>query len=199
MKTTRNHILSGLTLIIFILLSIASATNKKTQSVYSKTLYASFKVVTEPPGAHVSFTRTNKYMGLTPTSSWSAYNNTGYPVTNEFLIEKPGYIPVKKSLTVYPKYENQAEAEKDVTTLFVILKQETSSTFQTAISISSEPSGAAVYGNENFWGNTPLEQYITWSNANSRIELRIEKSGYITNRRVVTPTDKRIHVVLQSQ
>ena len=67
----------------------------------------------------------------------------------------------------------------------------------TTVDVSSDPPGCAVYSNEEYVGNTPCSLTFRWWSPDSRIEIRMEKSGYITNRRMVTPREERIHVVLQ--
>lgn len=65
------------------------------------------------------------------------------------------------------------------------------------VHITSDPAGSAVYINGEYEGLTPLTLEIFWTNAYDRIELIFEKSGYITNRRLLSQEDDRIHMVLQ--
>lgn len=67
----------------------------------------------------------------------------------------------------------------------------------TTVDVSSDPSGCAVYSNEEYVGKTPCRLTFSWRSPEGRREIRMEKSGYITNRRMVTPQEERIHVVLQ--
>jgi hypothetical protein len=71
------------------------------------------------------------------------------------------------------------------------------SAFTTPISISSDPSGVAIYGNGEFWGKTPYGGTINWMSREQNIELRFEATGYMTERRMITPNQTTVHVVLQ--
>jgi len=70
-------------------------------------------------------------------------------------------------------------------------------TISTQVYITSDPPGVAVYGNGEFWGKTPATMNINWASANHNIELRFEAPGYITERRMITHNQLKVHVVLQ--
>ncbi len=69
--------------------------------------------------------------------------------------------------------------------------------WDTTIMITSDPMNTAVYCNEEYIGQTPCRLTVRWKSGKDRNEIRFEKSGYITNRRMITPEEEKIHVVLQ--
>lgn len=159
--------------------------------------YGSFKVITEPSGAYVSHKFNNMYIGTSPTGVVWGYNSGG---TMEFVIriEKPGYNTVEKTISLVPNCRSEEVAKNNPFTVFVLLQPSNSANSQTnTVNITSDPSGASVYGNQNYWGTTPLTVPVMFANNNSQVEIRFEKSGYGTERRVLTVTDQHLHIVLQ--
>lgn len=65
------------------------------------------------------------------------------------------------------------------------------------VSLKSDPPNCAVYANGDYLGHTPIQVDLTWNNDDGKVELRFEKSGFITNRRLLTKHDTKICVVLQ--
>lgn len=166
-------------------------------SACSTTRYAAYRVITEPESAHVTFVSDGEYMGISPTKTWWSWNDTGNPMRYLIRVEKTGYDTVERAFTVYPKYATVEEAKEDVKDIFVHLHPYgAGSEIKRSIRITSDPSGAAVYSNQDYIGSTPFDVDATFSEASSQFELRFEKSGYGTERRMLTILDDRIHVVL---
>lgn len=197
-------IMKTIVILIFTLISFLALPSCST------TKYSAYQIITEPEGANITFKANNRYMGKSPTSKWYTSKkispdwwSTDNEIINEFIIEKPGYKTVYKSLTLYPKFKSSDEALSNPITLFVQLEplsrtnNSSASNKTSQIIITSEPSGAAIYGNQNYWGQTPYKANVNWSSLQERIEIRFEKSGYLTSRRMVTSSDKKIHITLQ--
>ncbi|MBN2893930.1 MAG: PEGA domain-containing protein [Bacteroidales bacterium] len=157
--------------------------------------YVAYKIITEPAGAHMSI-KNGEYIGITPVAVETVSNCSGSEIVREFTIEKNGYKTINKRISLSPKFRSVEDALKSPQTFFVQLEP-SSNTSKSVIKITSEPSGAAVYANENYWGQTPFEKEITWTETVDRFEIRAEKSGYEMNNRMITPKDKIIHIVLQ--
>lgn len=176
-------------------------TDVKKISINLKTFfYGAYKIITEPSGAHISFTNDNKYMGSSPTSVWWSWNSDGSDFTKRVRIEKQGYVTQEKTFTVKAKYNSGEEAKKDPMSVFVLLQPANSASGTTnSIKITSDPTGASVYGNQNFWGITPIEIPVYFVNSSSQVEIRFEKTGFGAERRVLTISDRQIHVVLHRQ
>ena len=170
---------------------------KKISITLKPFFYGAFKIITEPSGAHISFTNDNKYMGSSPTSVWRSWNSDGSDITIRVRIEKQGYVTQEKTFTVKAKYNSGEEAKKDPMSVFVLLQPANSASGTTnSIKITSEPTGASVFGNQNFWGITPIEIPVYFVNSSSQVEIRFEKTGFGAERRVLTISDRQIHVVL---
>ena len=96
---------------------------------------------------------------------------------------------------------NQSTAKLTPNVLFIPLKEmnfnERYRDWIATVKITSDPSNCAVYCNEEYVGQTPCVVSVKWKSERDRREIRIEKSGFITNRRMITPKEERIHVVLQ--
>ena len=163
----------------------------------STTRYAAYRVVTDPEGAHVTYIADGEYLGLSPTKTWWSWNDTGQPIRHYIRVDKTGYESVEGSFMVYPKYKTADKAKEDVKDIFIHLQPLTYGGEKSrVVKVSSDPAGASVYGNQNYLGTTPLELPVVFSDGIAQIELRFEKSGYGTQRRVLTVTDDKIHVVL---
>lgn len=163
----------------------------------STTRYAAYRVITEPESAHVTFTVDGEYMGLSPTTTWWSWNDTGDPIRHYIRVDKTGYESVESSFLVYPKYPTVDEAKEDVKDIFVHLQPKGyGGEVSRTVSITSDPSGTAVYGNQDYLGKTPLEVPVVFSDGSAQLELRFERSGYGAERRVLTVSDTAIHVVL---
>lgn len=132
----------------------------------------------------------------------------GVLATGALLAEYPGYDEALRVIelngNVTSIYFDQAQAENNPNYIFLPLREQYNYygyqpgyPRDTSIQISSDPLDAAVYCNEQYIGQTPCELNVSWWSAENRQEIRIEKSGYITNRRMITPEEYLIHVVLQ--
>jgi len=176
---------------IFLLIAIALL------GACSSTRYAAYRVITEPENAHVTYIADGEHMGLSPTKTWWSWNDSGDPIRHYIRVDKTGYESVESSFVIYPKYKTVDEAKEDVKDIFVLLQptgygEEVNRT----VMITSDPSGTAVYGNQDYLGKTPLEIPVFFPDRSAQLELRFERSGYGTERRVLTVSDNAIHVVL---
>jgi len=84
--------------------------------------YAGYKIISDPPGANVTFKDNNQFVGQTPTNVWYSYNSTCEKFWKYFIVEKIDYETVEKGILLYPKYTSQNEAVSDPQTLFVLLR-----------------------------------------------------------------------------
>ena len=164
--------------------------------------YVAMNITTDPPGADVTDLGTGTHWGKTPTSRITWSGTAVYKakrVAFELQFEMPGYKSATRVINLKPTHITKKSAWKNPRQVHVILEpitKQSAEEFTTEISISSDPTGASVYANEAFIGQTPITETVTWNSSSNRIELRFEKSGYGTERRVLTPKDGRIHVVL---
>ena len=132
----------------------------------------------------------------------------GVVTTGALLAEYSGYEEAFRTIelngNVTNIYFDQAQAEIHPNYITLPLRElddyyEYQSGYprETTIQISSDPLDTAVYCNEQYIGQTPCQLSVGWWSAENRQEIRFEKSGYITNRRMITPEEYIIHVVLQ--
>ena len=97
---------------------------------------------------------------------------------------------------------NQSNANENANILSIPLKECDDYaghrySWDTTIMITSDPANSSVYCNEEYIGQTPCRLTVRWKSERDRNEIRFEKSGYLTSRRIITPREERIHVVLQ--
>ncbi len=64
------------------------------------------------------------------------------------------------------------------------------------LDISSEPSNAVVYCDNEYVGHTPLKVWVTWHTPTSKLEVRCEKTGYPTKIRKVGSGDNPLFIDL---
>lgn len=123
------------------------------------------------------------------------------------MAESPGYeaatriIEINGNITSTSFNQDRAAAKPNFITLPLRPIQdeyyEPGFPRDTIVQISTDPPGSAIYCNEKYIGQSPCKLNAQWWYSEDRLEIRTEKSGYITNRRMITPTDERIHIVLQ--
>jgi len=130
----------------------------------------------------------------------------GVVTTGWVLAECDGYDKATKALSLNGNVElvsfDRATAESNVNSIFIPLKERDYSDYHdcyktASITITSDPSNSAVYSNEEYIGQTPCHITVNWKSPKNRKEIRFERSGFITNRRMITPEEEKIHVVLQ--
>ncbi len=186
--------------------------------VYATTFRcAAFQIVTVPEGAVVTVVGTNEYVGTTPTAIFTVKMDQftgwyGYQPGRWFhlLIRKAGYHPMIQQIFVpfNEKWEDYAKKRPQVFRFFLepiyyyyppfpVYPQPPQYTYKTTVVISTDPPGTALYANEQYIGMSPLEYTALWNPYVDRIEIRAERSGFTTNRRMITPQDRTIFIVLQ--
>ncbi len=159
--------------------------------------FGSFKIITEPSGAHLTNTYDESYLGVTPSGVFNCTASVLSELERSIRVEKVGYKPIVKTFKVRTPYRLPIDAQNNPMSVFILLEPMNAASGQTnTVRITSDPSGASIYGNQNFWGVTPIEIPVYFSSNTSQIEIRFEKSGYGTERRVLTTSDRQLHVVL---
>jgi len=178
---------------------------------------AAFQIVSEPEGAIVTLVGSNEYLGTTPTEIFTVRMDQfmgwyGYQPGRWFnvMIRKAGYHPMIQQIFVpfNEKWEDYAKKRPQVFRFFLepiyyyyppypVYPQPPQYTYKTQVTIATDPPGTALYANEQYIGMSPLEYTALWNPYVDRIEIRAERSGYTTNRRMVTPQDRNIFIVLQ--
>lgn len=116
---------------------------------------AAFSIDTDPPGASVYLS--GRLIGVTPLE------DTVEGDSAQLRIQKSGYVPLDTAFGV--------GSEKQVD-LSVQLTEEAS---QTALSVSTVPTGASVHLNGERIGTTPLDYAVEGSAA----RVRVQKEGYV--------------------
>lgn len=158
---------------------------------------ATIKVTSNPSGADL-YDETGRYWGTTPMTLTRTHWTSGETLSNTFTFELPGYQRATRTLSYRVHLNNPSYA---VHANLVEIRTPSVSEptyYSVQHTLTTDPNGSAVYINQDFMGHTPLSIELTWSSrGDNRKELRFEKYGYQTNRRMITPNDKRIHVVMQ--
>lgn len=159
---------------------------------------AKISVTSHPSGADV-YDKNGAYLGKTPMAQeYQYWTKGGPPLQDTFIFELPGYQRTSRTINFrvgpgtpsYAVHANLVEVHKPS------VSQPTYYSVQHTL--TTDPNGSAVYVNQDYMGHTPLTIELTWSSSgDNRKELRFEKFGYQTNRRMITPNDKRIHVIMQ--
>jgi len=178
---------------------------------------AAFQIVTQPEGAIVTIVGTNEYLGTTPTEVFTINMHRGLQWHGNqmgrwfnLMIRKPGYHPLVQLIFVpfNERWEDFAKKRPQIFRFFLepiyyffppyyFYPRPPLYTYKTTVVISTDPPGTALYANEQYIGLSPLEYTAVWNPYVNRIEIRAERSGYTTNRRMITPQDTNIFIVLQ--
>jgi len=137
------------------------------------------------------YNSSGNYLGTTPFQIQARTFRQSEPVISNLVFKKDGYKIVERSFTFRMNGNNKVFIKMNP------ISSSNTNMITRNVKITSDPTGASVYANQDYVGETPLTTRISWTSPNHRIEIRIEKSGYQTNRRMLTPTDTRVHVVLQ--
>lgn len=165
------------------------------------TVYGDYRVVSDPPGAHV-YTESGRYWGTTPTGR--RYNDTSNnPAcgTQKIVLKMKGYKDTWHKFPYCTRHRTIGEAKANEETVMVLLDPLEGSPAvvarRTEVIITSSPAGASVFGDGKYWGETPYKTGVRWSSPDSTIDLRFEAPGYQQARATLTPGNDRVHVVLQ--
>ena len=186
--------------------------------------YAAFRIESDPSGATVTVMQTNQYLGTTPTVTHTITinPNMGYCGLTmgqwfDLLIRKQGYydqfqrifVPFNKSYRDYAVKSPQVFKfilypiplyyyPQPIIHFPSVPSSNWDPFYKTSSDVSSDPSDAAVYVDDEYYGQTPCNIELLWSNNSVKKKiLRVEKSGYASYQKAIDSYDRRIHVVLQ--
>lgn len=160
--------------------------------------YAAYiEITSNPSGAHVTNSE-GQYLGTTPIErSFKSWNDRwGRPFQETYTFELEGYESQTKTINWALGSDNRYRVHVNLEE-YIPETYTAPSSFTIQHTITTDPTGAAVYLNMDYMGNTPLTINLDWYSYSDRAELRLEKYGFQTNRRMITANDKRIHVVMQ--
>lgn len=166
--------------------------------------YAIINITSDPSGAHV-YSSSGNYLGQTPTGrqiehefviGWNSCGN--YEVT----LKSPGYIDATQSVDYCATQTSLAKANENPYRIHVLMtpsskKQSPTKDLVTEVSITSSPTGASVYGDGTYWGQTPYTGRVRWRSKITTVDVRVEMPGYRTEIGTLSLGNQRIHVVLQ--
>jgi hypothetical protein len=170
---------------------------------------AAWRVITDPAGATVSDTTTGKYIGETTTDIITSRKKVKRPLIGRaevvediktLHIEKRDFKPETKRLTLTYEYQTEQEAIANANEVKVILHPVPGflGATERPIVVTSSPPGAAIFIDGNFeQKHTPETVRVFFPLGVSKKELRIEKTGFMPEKRTISREDTGIHIVLQ--
>ncbi len=163
--------------------------------------YACLNIITTPPSAYIDYCDNGEHLGTSPIQA-EVFNLGKNKKKIIVLAKLEGYEDKKQSITIEKKVGKRAKADKYCKTIHIQLEKEKEKETEifTKVKISSDPDNAHIYSNEQYIGETGGQEfyYFTWNSHLDRKEIRIEKSGFNTERRMITPKDDRVNIVLHS-
>jgi len=191
---------------------------------WSTYYWAAFRVETDPSGATVTVMGTNQYLGTTPTDNHPITVDQhlgyyGYTMGRwyDLLIRKPGYYDQVRRIFV-PFNEKHQDFALKRPQVFKFLLQPIAvyyvppsgyyppyvpplywdPFYKSSVDLSSDPTNAAVYIDDKYYGQTPCSVELLWDRSSYKKKtLRVEKSGFNTQQRILESFEHRVHVVLQ--
>ncbi|MCK9335600.1 MAG: PEGA domain-containing protein [Candidatus Cloacimonetes bacterium] len=195
-----------------------------TTPAWTTNKWAAFRIETDPQGATVTVIGTNQYLGTTPTESHAITIDQqlgyyGYTMGKwyDLIIHKAGYYDQVRRIFVpfNERYEDYALKRPQVfkfvlqpITMFFVpppsfhfpyVPPSNWNPFYTSnIDVSSDPSNASVYIDDEYCGQTPCSVELIWDNYSYKKKtLRVEKTGYKMQQRVLESFEHRVHIVMQ--
>ena len=195
-----------------------------TTPAWATNYWAAFRIETDPPGALVTVLGTNQYLGSTPTDNhpisidqYLGYYGFTMGRWYDLLIRKPGYYDQVRRIFV-PFNEKHQDFALKRPQVFKFLLQPIAvyyvppsgyyppyvppsywdPFYQSNVDLSSDPTNAAVYIDDKYYGQTPCSVELLWDRSSYKKKtLRVEKSGFNTQQRILESFEHRVHIILQ--
>ncbi len=173
----------------------AVAKAKKLHLALQPKYYVTVQVESEPSGANI-YGGDGKYWGRTP-ALLSMTRDSPTCFNYQAVAKMNGWEDTPGSWRICPKFRSREEASQSPERAMFMMKATPQTPVQAEIRVTSEPDGASVYADGQYWGTTPYVGRVSFASPTATISLRIEKAGWITKTEMLSPGIDRVHVVLQ--
>ncbi len=205
------------TLLLFLLFLMLSST--PLFAYFSN--WGAIRVETSPSGAQITIAGTHEYIGESPTPSFTftmdhKMGSYGFMFGRWFdlLISKSGYQTQRRQVFVPFAFQSEDAAQRNPQTFMFVLQPmpqpyvypypyiyPTYNPYTTSrVEFTSDPVGASVFVDGQYYGKTPLVQNFNWMmGVHEQRTVIFEKSGYNSRELSLEPHQKRVHAVLHTR